>query len=123
MNHDDALYRRMLNNQIGETAKPEDASYAGPGHTRNVYFLPIAGDGVFLNYAYLVSCIHNVEFTLLTLAFTTHTVMLKGVLLKTLFLDLMAHIPKMIIATDERYNATADEKKSVVNEIICTSGI
>lgn len=117
MNHDDTLFRRMLDNNPGQEAKPQDDSFAGPSHVRNVYFLPLVGDGVFLNYAYLVSCTHNPEFTVLTLGFTTHMVVLKGLLLQALFLDLMGHVPKVIVATDERYNATADEKKSVVNEI------
>ncbi|MES2479438.1 MAG: hypothetical protein V4561_10140 [Bacteroidota bacterium] len=118
MSHDDDLFRQMAENNPTDKATPKDETFGTASHVRNVYFCPLSGSGIFLNYSYLVSCDHSQDFTVLTLGFTSHSIVLKGVLLKPLYFELMGHLPKMIYAVEVRYNGTFDKKKPIVNEII-----
>lgn len=92
--------------------------YPASSYTRNLGFAWPDGRMLFLNYSYLVSCEHLAAGTEITLAFTTHTVTIKGSNLKNLFNELMAHLPKFIVGTEARYNATKEKDAPIINEII-----
>jgi hypothetical protein len=124
MSQDDALFRRMLDNDPAshnantQKSEPEESSSFPTGsNVRNVCFAWPDGRKLFLNYSYLVSGEYIPDQAAIVLAFTTHTISLKGVMLESLFDDLLAYIPKVISCTDARYNALAGEKEIVVNEI------
>ncbi len=93
-------------------------SYGGPGHMRNLCFLWPDGKKLFLNYAYLVSCAFEAdgETNTITLAFTSHTILLKGYGLESLFDALMDQLPRVIDAQDARYRQ-AGEAAPMVTEI------
>jgi hypothetical protein len=94
----------------------EQQTYAGESHVRNVCFFQPDGKAVFLNYGYLTSAQYDPTESCITLFFTSHTVILKGANLETLFQEFFSHIPKSITCTDERYNEI--EKHSyIINEM------
>lgn len=95
----------------------QSEAYYGQGNTRNLCFAWLDGRRVFLNYAYLVSCDYLPDENTITLTWTTHTVTIKGFSLHILFDELMLHLPRQIVCTDPRYNATAEKGKPIVNEI------
>lgn len=97
----------------------EDSSiqerYPAQSHARNIVFVLRDGRRCFLNYSYLV-CTELPDNENLLLHFTTHTVTLTGKGLDALFLDLSAHIPRIIACTDPRYDLLA-EGQPVVHQI------
>lgn len=74
-------------------------------HARNLCLIWPDGKRLFLNYAYLLAG----EFTIgsekneIKLSFSSHTATLKGYGLEALFMELLDHLPRIIIALDERY--------------------
>jgi hypothetical protein len=105
----------------GDGSDAQSEAYYGQGNTRNICFAWPDGRKLFLNYAYLVSCDYLPDENSLTLTWTTHTVTLKGFSLHILFDELMLHLPRQIVCTDPRYNATAEKDMPVVNEIHITA--
>ncbi len=91
--------------------------YPTGGQTRNLCFVQLDGKRMFLNYAYLISGEYVPEENTITLAYTTHTVMLKGHRLESLYESLMEHQVQRISCTDKRYLATKEDGESVVTEI------
>lgn len=103
-------YQEMRDNNPGKS-QPErmsgednDLFYPSGGGVRNVCFILPDGRHVFLNYAYLVSGEYNPDESMILLAFTTHTVLLKGVHLGELFEQFMAQLNRIVACVDERYN-------------------
>ncbi len=93
--------------------------YPHPGHVRNLCLIWPDGRRAFLNYAYLVAGEYepNTEKNLIKLSFSSHIVSLHGYSLETLFMALLDHLPRIIMATDPRYVLKEDKTKEVVVEI------
>ncbi|MGN8037822.1 hypothetical protein ACTJJ0_22210 [Chitinophaga sp. 22321] len=121
MRDGDPTNRETSDPVSGEGSDSRDESYSGYSNVRNVCFAWPDGRKLFLNYAYLVSCDYQPEENTLSLTWTTHTVMIKGFSLHNLFDELMQHLPRQIVCTDPRYNATVEKDKSIVNEIHITA--
>ncbi len=116
----DQLRQNDLTNRNTASEENTDAnevSYPRESNVRNVCFVQLDGSRIFLNYGYLVSGEYLPEQEMITLGFTSHTIILKGVHLESLFYDLMQHIPKQIICFDARYNTNNEKGKPVVNEL------
>ncbi|KAA2241533.1 hypothetical protein F0L74_16695 [Chitinophaga agrisoli] len=96
----------------------ENDSYSMESHVRNVCFVWLDGRRVFLNYGYLVSGDYDPVEGRIVLAFTSHVLTLTGIHLESLFYEFMQHVPRQIICTDPRYNATVERNTPTVNEII-----
>lgn len=95
--------------------------YEQGGHARNVCFALLDGRKMFLNYAYLVSGEYLPQQNRIVLAFTSHAVTLIGLWLDDLYYAFMYHLAKHVRCVDARYNATANDGESIVNEIIIVS--
>lgn len=95
----------------------KDERYSSEGYVRNVCFVLLDGNRMFLNYAYLVSGQYIAEEGRIVLSWTTHIVTLTGICLEPLYDEFMQHIPRQVICVDERYNATQPQNKPVVNEM------
>lgn len=108
----------------GNPAKPEDSgspeteSETGPlsGYTRTLCLIWPNGRRFFLNYAYLLAGELKIvgEKNEILLYFSSHTVMLRGYGLKTLFSELLEQGPRRIRAADERYVTAEDANGSTV---------
>ena len=94
--------------------------YQSSGHARNVCFVWSNEKRLFLNYAYLVSGEFNPneEKNLITLTFSSHTVLLHGYNLESLYRALMEQIPRLIFEVDSRYALNGVLKEVIVIEII-----
>jgi hypothetical protein len=105
--------------QENNPAKPDEKpqSYTTAGHVRNVCFTWPDGRAMFLNYSYLISGEYLPEENKIILTFTTHTITLTGIRLKTLFEQLLHHLPMHITCMEERYNETTETTEAIVNEI------
>lgn len=123
---------RLKYDQIRENDKPRqeaeqsvsrafDEVYPDEGHARSVCFVWPDGKRMFLQYSYLVSGEYLPDVSTITLTFTTHIIVLKGVNLEGLFYDLMNQIIRQITCVDERYNLVGDDEKFVVNKIVATT--
>lgn len=95
-------------------------NYPAPGDTRNVCLVWPDGRRAFLNYAYLVvgEFEPNDERNVIRLGFSSHNVTLQGYSLESLFMALLDHLPRIIIAIDPRYVLDEDKQKSVIIEIV-----
>ncbi len=100
----------------GEKNSDGNDHYVTHSNVRNIAFIWPDGRQLFLNYSYLVSGEYSPDTATIVLLFTTHKVMLKGLKLIDLFDDLMAHLPRVIVCTDARYNMLSDSGP-VVNEV------
>jgi hypothetical protein len=98
-------------------SKAYEEFYPEESHTRNVCFVWLDGKRIFMNYSYLVSGEYSPETNTITLSFTTHAFILKGVNLESLFYDIMHQLSKQITCVDARYNLIGEGEKPVVNEI------
>lgn len=92
-------------------------SYNSPGHVRNLCFVQLDGKRTFLNYAYLIAGNHVSEENIIVLTYSTHIITLKGQNLEKLFDNLRFHLPKEIVAIENRYSKTKNESEIIVNEI------
>lgn len=99
---------------------PHDESYAGASHVRNINFVLLDGNMIFLNYGYLVNGRYLVQESKIVLSFTSDKIILSGIRLKPLYYDLMLHLPRQIVAQDARYNSTAETDAPIVNDITVT---
>lgn len=127
-NFKDKIYEMKDNDVTGDEPPqqepPQDDTaatlvdrYPSHSHARNLCLEWKDGRMMFLNYSYLVSCDYKPKDNSVTMTFTSHIVVMKGVQLEALFKDLMLHLPKVIASKDERYNALAEEKEPIVNDI------
>ena len=99
---------------------PHAEKYENAGNGRSVAFAWPDGRCQFLNYSYLISGEFSPVEQGITLVFTTHTVVLKGVRLQALFKELMDHIPKVITCAETRYNSILEPEQYAVNDILVT---
>lgn len=128
MNYNNDDIRNRLNAyRSGDPTKKTDAnkqdgdiSYFEPNENgvRNVCFVLLDGRHIFLNYNYLVAGEFFPEENRIALHFTTHGVTIKGYNLEKLYFDLIQHLPKMIIVTNDRYSGLSDDSGAVVTNII-----
>jgi hypothetical protein len=96
----------------------DSEKFSSPGHVRNLCFVWPDGKMMFLNYAYLVSGTYLPEDGIITLVFTSDTVIIKGSGLQNLYSDLFSHITRQIICINPRYIQTASINETIVNEIL-----
>jgi hypothetical protein len=87
------------------------------GHVRNLCFVWPDNKMKFYNYAYLVSAGYLPDDGSITLAFTTDIVILKGIRLMGLFEDLLSHLPRKIICSEERYRSSLGDNKPIIESI------
>jgi len=104
-----------------EQAQPESGKeierYDTPAPVRNLSLVDGRGKQYFLNYAYLMTGEYSPEKGAITLTFTTHTVILKGNYLESLFEDLVRHLPRKIVCVMERYASVNEGEDALINEI------
>lgn len=103
-----------------QAPKADDYKYIAVGHVRNICFVWVDGKRVFLSYAYLISGEYNPEEAAIRLIFTTHSVLLKGNHLESLFYELMAQITRQIVCVDSRYDVLSEDKLPSVHQITLT---
>jgi hypothetical protein len=96
----------------------EGKQFYDDSNVRNLCFVWPDNRKVFFNYAYLVSSDYLPEDGSITLAFTTHSITLKGAMLDSLYEALLSHLPRKIICVDARYAQTVESDKPIVLEII-----
>lgn len=127
---------REFRANFSEPAKPETGAGDEPdalasdvffhdtdSTVRNVCFLWENGRKAFFNYAYLAAA----DLTLLDglhvllLSFGSHTVVLRGYGLETLFDALLEHRPRTITAINPRYLSGHERQGCVVTEILVKS--
>lgn len=94
--------------------------YAEDGFSKNVCFIKEDGSRIFFSYSHLLTGEYLPLTPCISLTFSTHTVLLKGINLPVLFSQFMQHRVKQVVQTDARYNQLADEKQVTVNEILVT---
>lgn len=122
MNHEEI--KKKLHQYTGNSAKQNDAEDDGIAKfdkdytgVKNVCFVLLDGKHIFLNYSYLVAGEFFPEESKITLHFTTHVITLQGRNLENLYHDLMQHLPKIIIATDGRYNGISKRINPLVTGV------
>ena len=102
-----------------ETGAGTNEFYSSPGYTRNICLVWPDGRQAFLNYGYVVACEFERigENILIRLGFSSHSVSLYGYSLEKLFMNLLHHLPRIIVAVDERYRLHEDSPRPVVIEM------
>lgn len=104
--------------EAGQPAS-DPISHGTDGYARNLCLAWVDGRRMFFNYAYLISA----EFypagdtNEIILNFSGYLVSLKGYFLESLFMDLLDHRPRIILAVDSRYVTEDDPRESIVIEI------
>jgi hypothetical protein len=93
-----------------------ETKHKSESYARNVCFVHLNGKMLFLNYGYLVSADYDPEDNSITLNFTSHTIILRGSKLDSMYLEFFHHIPKVVSCLEERYNQTENERP-VINNI------
>ncbi len=101
----------------GQTSETKEENYWSGGNVRNVCFVMLDGNMIFLNYAYLVSGEFMPPENRIILSFTTHVVVMDGVFLEGLFKELMNHVPRFIVCVEPRYNVAYEKDQPIVNSI------
>ncbi|MEO6684505.1 MAG: hypothetical protein ABIN24_01010 [Dyadobacter sp.] len=112
----------------GDPSKPNISSkeieagqiYRGAGHARSLCLVWPDNTRMFFNYAYLISGSYSDtdERNIIKLQFSGHSIQLIGFGLETLFMQLLEHTPRIVIAIDERYVMDSDKQEFVVIEIV-----
>lgn len=99
------------------TPNIDDTNYDYASNVRNVCFVLPNGNRMFFNYAYLVSGALDVQKkeNSVAVCFTSHTVVLNGYNLATLFELFITHTPKLIAVTHIRYIATNSTEPIITN--------
>lgn len=122
MNHEEI--KKKLHQYTGKQSDADnngiakfDKDYTG---VKNVCFVLLDGKHIFLNYNYLVAGEYFPEDNKIVLQFTTHAITLQGHSLETLYQDLMQHMPKIIIATNDRYSGILQGNSPIVTIITIT---
>lgn len=104
----------------GENSMLKNELYAEEGFAKNVCFIKEDGSGIFFSYSHLLTGEYLPNTPCISLVFSTHIVLLKGINLPVLFSQFMHHLVKQVVQTDARYNQLEDEKQAIVNEIVVT---
>ena len=102
---------------VPQRADNKESSYPAHSQTRNLDLVLPDGTCMFLNYAYLVCGTCAKDSLCIILTFTTHVVTIKGLRLKSLYDELLQHLPRTITCADERYNALAEDGEAIVNDM------
>jgi len=100
----------------------DDTHFDSYGHVRNLCLIWPDNKKIFFNYAYLVSGEYLPDEGQIVLAFTTHTVVIKGSSLEGLYEELLSHLPRKIICVGERYKSSVGNGKPVIDSIEIISG-
>ena len=101
----------------GDGSGISEENYSVISHARNICFVLADGNRIFLNYGYLVSGEYLPEDNKIILSFTSHTIIVIGILLEKLFYDLMGGLPRQLVCQDARYNPVDDKGKPIINEM------
>jgi len=108
-----------------DTDRTDDAAgdttrYETTGHVRNLCLGWPDGRRMFLNYAYLVACEYapGDDKNSICLSFSSHTVTLNGYGLETLFMALLDHLPRVIMAVDDRYAMKTSDAPEVFEIVV-----
>ncbi|WP_286913357.1 hypothetical protein [Flavobacterium sp. UBA4197] len=119
MNHEEI--KKKLHQYTGKQNNADDSSIAkfetDYNGVRNVCFVLLDGKHIFLSYSYLVAGEFFPEENKIVLHFTTHVISLQGQNLENLYQDLMLHLPKVIIAINDRYRDILKNDSSIISEI------
>lgn len=126
MNQNSDLNFRKLKENSNLASKPDESledneavkNYPTIGNIRNLTLVSVDGNKQFFNYSYLVTCEYLPEENLITLIYTSHTVIIKGLRLAPLCEALSLQLPETITCIEARYNSISEPEQSVVNEII-----
>ena len=114
-------YVQMRKGGLSQSSDPAFSShdgtiYQGSGHTRNL--CPVWPDGkrMFFNYSYLISGEYNLsrDKKIIRLYFSKYNVEIQGYCMENLFLNILDHTPKILIAIDQRY-ATSRTLNELIN--------
>ncbi|PSR55784.1 hypothetical protein AHMF7605_20920 [Adhaeribacter arboris] len=94
--------------------------YDSPGNSRSLCLVWPDGRRVFLSYSYLVSGEFKLDGdkNVITLTFSSYKVILKGFGLQPLFMALLDHLPRMIVAIDSRYALSDNMKDVLVTDMV-----
>ncbi|PSR56634.1 hypothetical protein AHMF7605_25635 [Adhaeribacter arboris] len=94
--------------------------YESTGNARNLCLVWPNGRRVFISYSYLVSGEFKLDDdkNVITLSFSSHTITLKGFGLQPLFMALLDHLPRMIMAVDARYALNDSLKEALVLDML-----
>ncbi|CAM3285613.1 hypothetical protein FLLO111716_01030 [Flavobacterium longum] len=111
-------HNRRKSGKIGSDQKDEAVieRFKNASNARNLCLILQDGKRFFLNYAYLISGEYSPKDGVITLTFTTHTIVMKGNKLEVLYENLMFHLPKVINQVNKRYESL--ESDTAVHEII-----
>lgn len=115
MSHEFKLKFDQLKNN-DPTKKGEDSGNESSGNARNICFVQINGDSIFLSYGYLISGEFKPSENKIDLFFTSHTITISGSKLNLLFQEFIKHSPKVIECKNDRYNEISEDG-FVVNTI------
>lgn len=117
-------YDQIREGDPGKTSTPPSTTnhneiYDISGHARSLCLVWPDNTRMFFNYAYLISGAFSdtEEKNLITLNFSGHSIQIKGYGLEGIFMSLLEHIPRIIIATDERYVTNDVNQDAVVTEM------
>ncbi|ADB38020.1 hypothetical protein [Spirosoma linguale] len=93
--------------------------YPTVGYTRNLCLVWPDGRKLFANYAYLVAGEFEPgdETNMIRLSFSAQLITLRGYGLEPLFIALLDHLPRFILASDPRYVLDEDKANAVVIEM------
>lgn len=97
--------------------RDDDLCYPSYGNVRHICFSWSDGKKMFLNYAYLISGEYDAVENCITLAFSTHSVVMTGINLHHVFFKLMGQQVRMLQCVDVRYNSIGGDR-AVINSII-----
>lgn len=111
----------------GDPSKPEINTeeleagqiYRGAGHARSLCLVWPDNTRMFFNYAYLISGTFSSggDRNIITLHFSGHSIKLTGFGLEPLFMALLEHTPRIIIAVDERYLMDEPAREAIIIDI------
>lgn len=112
------------NTEPGKQDNADPDRYDTPGYTRNVCFVWPDGKRMFFNYAYLLAAEFNPseDMNEIKLEFSGQTVTLKGYGLEGLFVEFLDHVPRIVMAVNERYLSKVDFGAIVVIKIAVLHG-
>jgi hypothetical protein len=117
----------------GDPTKPDNSSGGTgdstvshlTGYARNLCLVWPDGRRYFLNYAYLIGgeFLVGEEMNQITLSFSSHTAILRGYGLQTLYMELLDHLPKILFAVDSRYAQNKRGKDTLILSMVIEANI
>ncbi|TKT93308.1 hypothetical protein [Dyadobacter frigoris] len=117
-------YDQIREGDPGKTNAPSSVThhnelYDVSGHARSLCLVWPDNTRMFFNYAYLISGAFSDtdEKNVITLNFSGHSIQIKGFGLESIFMALLEHVPRIIVATDERYVTDDTNQEAVITEM------